>query len=91
MWALFRIRAYVLLAACAAPIVLADGFLSSCDSNTIEIDGTILTAYCTNIVKDMTCSRLDLGRCLRNDYGSIQDDPVGEGYVQLPFVEFHPS
>jgi len=64
-----------------------DQFGTSCDPNTIQLDGLILTADCLNVVKDMTCSRLDLGKCLKNRYGSIQDDPTGEGYENRhPFL-----
>ena len=55
------------------------GFLTSCDPDSIEIDGTIMTASCLNVFKESKCSRLDLGSCFKNDYGSIQNDPSGNG------------
>jgi hypothetical protein len=68
-----------LVTLCWLSLASADGFLTSCDPNSILLEGTILTANCLNIVKDMVCSSLDLGRCLKNRYGSIQDDPDGDG------------
>jgi len=64
-----------------ASVAMGDGFLSTCDPNSIELEGTTLRAFCLNVYKDLTCSRLDLGRCLRNSYGTIQDDPQEEGHV----------
>jgi hypothetical protein len=62
--------------ALAAP---AANFVGSCDANSIRISDKILTANCRNIKGQLTCSKLDLGRCLKNSYGSLQADPTGAG------------
>lgn len=57
----------------------ASQFMGSCNPSTIKLNGVKLTATCYNIVGEGTCSTLDLSKCLKNVYGSIQDDPDGRG------------
>lgn len=58
---------------------MAANFVGSCDANSVKLSGRTLTANCRNIVGQMRCSRLDLNRCLKNSYGSLQADPTGAG------------
>lgn len=57
----------------------ATQFISSCNPNTIKLNGVKLTATCYNIIGEAKCSTLDLSKCLKNVAGSIQDDPDGKG------------
>ena len=59
--------------------VVADNFIASCDSNSVKIDGKYVTANCKTITGQTKCTRLDLSNCLKNNYGSLQDDPSGKG------------
>lgn len=63
----------------AARPALADNFSASCDTDSIVIAGTIVTATCKTLVGGKRCSKLDLNQCLKNTYGAIQDDPDGKG------------
>ncbi|KAK3308347.1 uncharacterized protein B0T15DRAFT_524213 [Chaetomium strumarium] len=57
----------------------AANFVASCDKDSIKVSGTTLTANCKTIFGQSRCSRLDLNRCLRNSYGTLQADPTGAG------------
>ena len=59
--------------------VVADNFVASCDSSSVKIDGKYVTANCKTIVGQVKCTRLDLSNCLKNNGGSLQDDPSGKG------------
>ncbi|KAK3326170.1 hypothetical protein B0H66DRAFT_600304 [Apodospora peruviana] len=74
----FFIAALVGLAA-AAPAAPAQDFLNSCDANSVKVTGRILQANCKNIAGALKCSKLDLNKCLKNTYGSLQADPTGAG------------
>lgn len=63
----------------AAPAAPAENFVNSCDDKTVKVTGRILQANCKNIVGALKCSKLDLNRCLKNVYGSLQADPSGTG------------
>jgi len=66
----------------AAGALAADGeFITTCDANTLKVTGSILTAQCRDILGTVSCSRLDLAKCLKNSYGTLSTDPVGAGYV----------
>ena len=58
---------------------VADNFIASCDSNSVKIDGKYVTANCKTITGQVKCTRLDLSNCLKNNAGSLQDDPSGKG------------
>lgn len=57
----------------------ASNFFNSCDANSVKVSGKILTATCRNIKGDFKCSRLDLNKCIRNSYGTLEADPKGSG------------
>lgn len=58
----------------------AINFVGSCDPNSVKVTGSgILTANCKNILGQYVCSKLDLSRCIKNSYGSLQSDPTGAG------------
>jgi hypothetical protein len=59
---------------------VASEFVDSCDSSTLKVSGRILTASCKNIFGQLKCSKLDLTRCVKNNYGRLQEDPTGAGY-----------
>jgi hypothetical protein len=61
---------------------LAANFVASCDKDSIKVSGGTLTANCKNIFGQSRCSKLDLNRCLKNSYGTLQADPTGAGYVE---------
>ena len=64
----------------AAGALAADGdFITSCDSTTIKVSGNILTAKCRDIIGTVSCSKLDLSKCLKNSYGTLTTDPIGVG------------
>ncbi|KAK0727527.1 hypothetical protein B0T26DRAFT_747839 [Lasiosphaeria miniovina] len=63
----------------AAGSGMTENFIGSCDASTVQVSGRILTASCRNIFGALRCSRLDLGQCLKNTYGSLQADPAGTG------------
>lgn len=66
----------------AAGVLAADGeFITTCDANTLKVTGSTLTAQCRDILGTVSCSRLDLSKCLKNSYGNLSTDPVGAGYV----------
>ncbi|KAK3936618.1 hypothetical protein QBC46DRAFT_321115 [Diplogelasinospora grovesii] len=66
--------------AAAAATAAADNFIGSCDADSVKIiSGKVLTANCRQISGPLRCSRLDLNRCLKNTYGSLQADPTGSG------------
>jgi len=69
----------VLAAAAPFPAAPAENFVNSCDANTVKVTGRTLQASCKNIVGALKCSKLDLNRCLKNVYGSLQADPTGAG------------
>ncbi|KAK4153046.1 hypothetical protein C8A00DRAFT_15692 [Chaetomidium leptoderma] len=69
----------VLVLGLGATGALAANFVGSCDGNSIKVSGRTLTANCRNIFGQLKCSRLDLNRCLKNSYGSLQADPNGSG------------
>jgi len=71
------------LSTIAVSQVLADNFVASCDANSVKITGRDLTANCKDIFGNLQCSKLDLNRCLKNTYGSLQEDPKGDGYVEI--------
>ncbi|KAK4100204.1 hypothetical protein N658DRAFT_508142 [Parathielavia hyrcaniae] len=58
---------------------LGANFISSCDEKSVNINGRTLTANCKNIFGQLKCSKLDLNRCLMNNYGRLQEDPTGAG------------
>lgn len=57
----------------------SDNFLASCNPDSVKISGTIMTASCGTLSGDVVCSKLNIGQCLKNVYGSIQNDPKREG------------
>ncbi|KXX77624.1 Cyanovirin-N [Madurella mycetomatis] len=59
--------------------VVADNFTGSCDAKSVKVNGRTLTANCRNIRGQMKCSKLDLNRCIKNLYGSMEPDPTGAG------------
>lgn len=63
--------------------VNGDNFLASCNPASVKISGSgsgiIVQATCRSITGEVFCSRLNIGQCLKNIYGSIQDDPNREG------------
>ncbi|KAM7210931.1 Cyanovirin-N [Rhypophila decipiens] len=63
-------------AAAAAP---AQNFFNSCSDSSIKVTGKILQASCRNIKGDLKCSKLDLNKCIRNSYGTLEPDPKGSG------------
>ncbi|KAK4169042.1 Cyanovirin-N [Cladorrhinum sp. PSN259] len=70
---------HVSLALLAAPAALADNFVTSCDSASVKVSGRTITANCRNILGQLKCSRLDLSRCVKNQYGRLQADPNASG------------
>jgi hypothetical protein len=73
--------ASVVVTGLLAPVALADNFIASCVANSVQASGNVLTAQCYDISRNLRCTRLDLSRCLKNVYGSIQADPNADGYV----------
>jgi hypothetical protein len=73
--------ASLLAVAVAASARPADNFLGSCDANSVVINGRFIQANCKNILGSWGCTRLDMNNCLKNNYGRIQEDPSGQGYV----------
>jgi hypothetical protein len=69
----------------------ADNFVASCDANSVKVSGRMLTANCRNISGGLQCSKLDLNRCIKNNYGSLQADPTGSGYDTQMAVEISSS
>jgi hypothetical protein len=59
--------------------VLAANFSGSCETSSIKVSGRTLTANCKNIFGQLKCSKLDLNRCLKNNYGRLAADPTGAG------------
>lgn len=74
------IKAIIVSALVVGPVV-ADNFFASCDANSVKMSGRYLTANCKDVVGILQCSKLDLNRCLKNVYGSLQADQNGDGYV----------
>lgn len=68
-----------LVACVLASGVAADNFIASCNSDSVKISGKYVTANCKTITGQLKCTRLDLSNCLKNNYGSLQDDPSGKG------------
>ncbi|KAK0636128.1 hypothetical protein B0T17DRAFT_612904 [Bombardia bombarda] len=64
---------------CLATTALAENFSGSCDASTIKITGKTLQANCKNIAGTLKCSKLNLNNCLKNTYGSLQEDPTSTG------------
>lgn len=58
---------------------LAANFSGSCETGSIKVSGRTLTANCKNIFGQLKCSKLDLNRCLKNNYGRLAADPTGAG------------
>ncbi|KAL2268927.1 hypothetical protein VTJ83DRAFT_3773 [Remersonia thermophila] len=58
---------------------MAANFISSCDASSVKVNGRTLQANCRNIFGQLTCSKLDLTKCLKNVSGSLQADPTGAG------------
>lgn len=73
----------LLVSALAASSVLADNFVASCDANSVKISGRYVTADCKDVFNNLQCSKLDLNKCLKNNYGSLQEDPKGDGWVKM--------
>jgi glutamyl-tRNA reductase len=69
----------VLVLGLGATGAFAANFLGSCDANSVKVSGRTLTANCKNIFGQLKCSKLDLNRCLKNNYGRLQEDPSGAG------------
>ncbi|OIW29394.1 hypothetical protein CONLIGDRAFT_713935 [Coniochaeta ligniaria NRRL 30616] len=69
----------LVVSALAVSSVLADNFVASCDANSVKVSGRYLTANCKDVVGILQCSKLDLNPCLKNNYGSLQEDPKGDG------------
>ncbi|KAL2131847.1 hypothetical protein VTI74DRAFT_4561 [Chaetomium olivicolor] len=69
----------ILVLGLAASGALAINFAASCDTNSIKVSGRTLTARGKNIWGQYTCSKLDLNRCIKNRYGTLQSDPAGAG------------
>jgi glutamyl-tRNA reductase len=69
----------ILVLGLGATGALAANFLGSCDANSVKVSGRTLTANCKNIFGQLKCSKLDLNRCLKNNYGRLQEDPSGAG------------
>jgi hypothetical protein len=69
----------IVFSALAVGSATADNFVASCDANSVKISGRTLTANCKDIFGNFQCSKLDLNKCLKNTYGSIQEDPKGDG------------
>ncbi|AEO63132.1 uncharacterized protein THITE_2043158 [Thermothielavioides terrestris NRRL 8126] len=67
------------LGATGALAATAANFLGSCDANSIKVSGRTLTANCKDIFGQSKCSKLDLNRCIKNNYGSLEADPTGAG------------
>lgn len=66
--------------ALSAVSVLADGeFITSCDASTIKVKDKFLTATCSNIIGVKKCSKLDLNKCLKNQFGQLVVDSLGIG------------
>ena len=58
------------------------GFTSTCQTETVKVEGRWLTAQCRNILNtEARCSKLDLNNCLKNNFGRLEDDVFGTGYV----------
>lgn len=70
--------ASALLLASAGP-ALAANFFASCVADSVSVSGPTLTAKCRSITGKLTCTKLDLNNCLRNQYGSLQADETGSG------------
>lgn len=68
--------ACVVLAASGAQ---ADKFLQSCDADSIVVKDNVIRGRCWNTRGSMQCSVLDLTNCVRNDYGTLREDPNGVG------------
>lgn len=66
------------LVAVAAPAMAAN-FFQSCQADSVSVSGRTLTAKCRTISGSYTCSKLDLNKCLKNNYGSLQADPTDSG------------
>lgn len=75
----FSIKSTIFFAL-TATAAQADNFVASCDANSVKVSGRTLTANCRNISGGLQCSKLDLNRCIKNSYGSLQADPTGSGY-----------
>lgn len=73
----------IFLLALGPGTAFADNFVSSCDAGSVKVSGRTLTASCRNILGQLKCSRLDLNRCIKNTYGSLQADPNASGYVPI--------
>jgi hypothetical protein len=69
----------ILVLGLSASGALAANFAGSCETNSIKVSGRTLTANCRNIFGQYKCSKLDLNRCLKNSYGTLQPDPSGNG------------
>ncbi|KAB5576076.1 hypothetical protein GE09DRAFT_614572 [Coniochaeta sp. 2T2.1] len=69
----------LLISALGLGSVSAQGFAASCDTKSIKISGTYLTANCKNIFGQVTCGKLDLNGCLKNDGGRLALDSTGAG------------
>src|SRR5437868_1647168 len=65
------------LAGTASVLAQQGGFLDSCDSSTIKVEGRYLTATCNSITGgNKRCSKLDLNRCLKNQFGQLVPDSL---------------
>ena len=69
----------VLVLGLGATGALGANFVGSCDANSAKVSGKTLTANCKNIFGQLKCSKLDLNRCLKNSYGTLQADASGAG------------
>ncbi len=69
----------VLVLGLGATGALASEFVPSCDASTVKVVGKFLTGNCKNIFGQLKCSKLDLNKCIKNNYGRLQEDPLGAG------------
>ncbi|KAK3906397.1 hypothetical protein C8A05DRAFT_29757 [Staphylotrichum tortipilum] len=76
MGSIFFTAVALALGAAAAPAV---DFAGSCEPNSIKISSTTVQANCKNIFGQYACSKLDLNRCIKNNYGRLAADPTGAG------------
>jgi len=73
------------LSAAAGVLAQQGGFLQTCES--IKLRGRYLTATCNSITGgNQRCSRLDLNKCLKNQFGQLVADSLGMGYLLLSLL-----
>jgi len=74
-----RLLVQLVAASQVALAKIAIDFGDYCESNTITVSGTILSASCRDITGSYVCTTLDLNTCIKNVGGSLQADPSSSG------------